>query len=259
MSNEKLAEFIHSKGHKGVIAITGGGSGAINELLRYGGGSATLLEAIVPYSKKSLEDFIDDNVDKFVSIKTALKLAVAAEYRAKILGDDNSFGLGVTSKLMKREGEREGRVNEAYIALDTDVGDESFCMYLHYVFNKDLASESTRTGQEKVLSRLVLEMIARLHKKKIILAGSFNPLHDDHRGSLSMTKRILPERGEACYEISIKNIDKGEIDPDELLRRMEQFQNVPVLITKTPMLQQKADLFPNSTFVLGMDTWRTNP
>ena len=49
-----LIEQIHASGRRVVLAITGGGSGAIGELLRVPGGSRTLVEAIVPYETTAL-------------------------------------------------------------------------------------------------------------------------------------------------------------------------------------------------------------
>ncbi len=54
----KLIEQIHASGRRVVLAITGGGSGAIGELLRVPGGSRTLVEAIVPYDGVSLAQFL---------------------------------------------------------------------------------------------------------------------------------------------------------------------------------------------------------
>jgi hypothetical protein len=45
----QLIPALHGSGRKAALAITGGGSGAIGELLRVPGGSRLLLEAQVPY------------------------------------------------------------------------------------------------------------------------------------------------------------------------------------------------------------------
>ena len=51
-----LVARIHAAPIRLVLAITGGGSRAIAELLEVPGGSRTLLEAVVPYSSAALED-----------------------------------------------------------------------------------------------------------------------------------------------------------------------------------------------------------
>jgi hypothetical protein len=56
MNAAELVKLIHETPHKAVMAITGGGSEAIGELLRHGNGSKTLLEAVVPYDQGSFEE-----------------------------------------------------------------------------------------------------------------------------------------------------------------------------------------------------------
>ena len=46
---QQLISALHASGRKAALAITGGGSGAIGELLRVPGGSRLLIEAQVPY------------------------------------------------------------------------------------------------------------------------------------------------------------------------------------------------------------------
>jgi hypothetical protein len=49
---------VQASGRKAALAITGGGSGAIGELLRVPGGSRLLLEAQVPYDERALATFL---------------------------------------------------------------------------------------------------------------------------------------------------------------------------------------------------------
>ena len=46
---QQLISALHASGRKAALAITGGGSGAIGELLRIPGGSRLLIEAQVPF------------------------------------------------------------------------------------------------------------------------------------------------------------------------------------------------------------------
>ena len=46
---QQLISTLHASGRKAALAITGGGSGAVGELLRVPGGSRLLIEAQVPY------------------------------------------------------------------------------------------------------------------------------------------------------------------------------------------------------------------
>ena len=51
---QQLIAALHASGRKAALAITGGGSGAIGELLRVPGGSRLLVEAQVPYDAQAL-------------------------------------------------------------------------------------------------------------------------------------------------------------------------------------------------------------
>jgi nicotinamide mononucleotide (NMN) deamidase PncC len=55
---QQLISALHSSGRKAALAITGGGSGAIAELLRVPGGSRLLIEAQVPYDAQALAAFL---------------------------------------------------------------------------------------------------------------------------------------------------------------------------------------------------------
>lgn len=123
MDSKDLVLRIHGTKHKAVLAITGGGAEAIGELLRYGDGSNTLLEAVVPYDQKAFDAFVKGSPDKYCSPGAARDLAMAAFQRAiRFSGIDNVnhlVGVGASCSLAKREGERAGREHHAYIAVQT--------------------------------------------------------------------------------------------------------------------------------------------
>ena len=60
---DSLIASIHSSVWKAVIATSGGGSGGLGQLLTVPGGSHTLLEAIVPYCRKSLHEWLGSHVE----------------------------------------------------------------------------------------------------------------------------------------------------------------------------------------------------
>ncbi|MDX1520569.1 MAG: hypothetical protein R3264_02985, partial [Anaerolineae bacterium] len=89
--------------------------------------------------------------------------------------------------------------------------------------------------------------------KVALLSGSFNPLHDGHRRMAEVAGRLLGR--EVYYELPLVNAGKGGIDPLEALRRRSQFTDFATLmLTRTPLFGQKARVFPDSTFVIGIDT-----
>jgi hypothetical protein len=83
-----LITRFHGAPVRAVIAITGGGSQAIGQLLEVPGGSRTLLEAVVPYSAAAMEDWLRAKPEHFCSARTARAMAVAALERAMKLARD---------------------------------------------------------------------------------------------------------------------------------------------------------------------------
>ena len=140
MTNRDLVLKIHGTPHKAVIALTGGGAEVIGELLRYGQGSSTLLEAIVPYDQKSFDNFVKGTPDKYCSPGAARDLAMAAYQKAiKYSGVEQAetlIGIGASCSLAK-DNEREGREHHAYIAVQTSQKTTSYEIDLtNYGYNR---------------------------------------------------------------------------------------------------------------------------
>ena len=78
----QLISALHGSGRKAALAITGGGSGAIGELLRVPGGSRLLIEAQVPYDEQALSTFLGFAPAQASSADTAIAMARTARARA---------------------------------------------------------------------------------------------------------------------------------------------------------------------------------
>lgn len=89
----------------------------------------------------------------------------------------------------------------------------------------------------------------------VLLPGSFNPLHHGHEQLLNVAHILCPNANVA-YELSAFNPDKPPLDADVIRARVAQFEekDVPVVVTNAPLFSTKAELLPNSSFVVGADT-----
>ena len=130
----QLISTVHGSGRKAVLAITGGGSGAVGELLRVPGGSRLLIEAQIPYDERALAAFLGFAPAQASSADTAIAMAQAARARAARLMPAGTnevspdlVGLGATAALVSdrpRKGEHRFHIafaNAAGIAHCTGV------------------------------------------------------------------------------------------------------------------------------------------
>jgi Cytidylyltransferase-like len=121
---QQLISAIHASGHKAALVITGGGSGAIAELLRVPGGSRLLIEAQVPYDALALAAFLGFEPEQACSSDTAIAMARSIRARAARLmpAGTDAVGLGATAALVSdrpRKGEHRFHVaftNSAHTA-----------------------------------------------------------------------------------------------------------------------------------------------
>lgn len=98
----QLISALHGSGRKAALVITGGGSGAVGELLRVPGGSRLLIEAQVPYDEQALAAFLGSAPAQACSADTAIAMAQTARTRATQLapGGADPVGLGATAALV---------------------------------------------------------------------------------------------------------------------------------------------------------------
>ena len=99
---QELIAALHASGRKAALAITGGGSGAIAELLRVPGGSRLLIEAQVPYDTQALAAFLGFPPAQASSADTAIAMARTARAHAARLvpASTDLVGLGATAALV---------------------------------------------------------------------------------------------------------------------------------------------------------------
>lgn len=114
---QHLISTLHASTRKAALAITGGGSGAIGELLRIPGGSRLLVEAQVPYDSLALANLLGFAPTQACSADTAIAMARSMYARASRLvpAGTNLVGLGATAALVSdRPRQGEHRFHLAY-------------------------------------------------------------------------------------------------------------------------------------------------
>jgi hypothetical protein len=99
---EQLITSIHACPTKAVLVVTGGAVQASSWLLSVTGASNTVIEAIVPYARESLVNFLGHEPEQYCSESTAIQIAIAAYQRAAALSstlNTSILGVGATCAL----------------------------------------------------------------------------------------------------------------------------------------------------------------
>lgn len=301
---QQFISAIHHSGRRAVIAVTGGGSLAVSDLLCVPGASEFLLEAVVPYAPRSMTDWLKREPEQFCSRETALAMAVVAWQRAQQLSADpaNAIGVGCTASLVSKRTKRGD--HRAWVAIQTSratrltaltlskgsrdrIGEERL---VADVFLQRLGESCGETSPAEIILKegdalsteecdahpllvdLVLGRLSSLWaipkldlsppavgwcaepplKPAGLLAGSFNPFHEGHRELAQLAEQALG--GPVAFELTWINVDKPPLDFLTIETRCHQFKDRPIVLTQAPTFLLKSRLFPNTTFVVGIDT-----
>jgi hypothetical protein len=151
---QQLISTLHASGRKASLAITGGGSGAVGELLRVPGGSRLLIEAQVPYDALALATFLGFAPAQACSSDTAIAMARTARARAARLmpAGTDLVGLGATAALVS-DRPRKGE-HRFHIAFANSAG-IAHCTCVMAKGRRDRAAE------EDLVSRAIVLWLAR--------------------------------------------------------------------------------------------------
>ena len=151
---QQLISALHASGRKAALAITGGGSGAVGELLRVPGGSRLLIEAQVPYDALALATFLGFAPAQACSSDTAIAMARSARARAARLvpAGTDLVGLGATAALVS-DRPRKGE-HRFHIAFANSAG-IAHCTCVMAKGRRDRAAE------EDLVSRAIVLWLAR--------------------------------------------------------------------------------------------------
>ena len=138
-----------------VLVVTGGGTQALADLFMVPGASRTVLEALVPYSDRSMSEFLGGRAAQAASAETAAALARKAHERALALRpsrDVTVLGVACTAALIT-DRPRKGD-HRAHVAV---CGGESV-----EVRSVTLEKNArTREDEERVVADLLLSVMGR--------------------------------------------------------------------------------------------------
>ena len=149
---EQLVEQIHASPGRVVLALSGGGSRAIAELLEVPGASRTVLEAVVPYSQRAVADWLGGRPEAFCSAQTTRAMAMVAFLRARECREPNTSAAGVASTASLATDRPKRGPHRAHVALQT----ASLTAAWSVQFDKE---RRTRADEEQLVSRMLLNTV----------------------------------------------------------------------------------------------------
>jgi len=172
---------VHASPVQAVVVVTGGGAQSISRLLRVPGASRTVLEILVPYSERALEDFLGERPNQVASVETAETMSRQAHRRAVELAEADVplVGIGCTAALATDRPKRGAhRVHVARCTSDSTVT-------YSLEFTKGLRD---RTGEDTLAGLLVVRALAEAAgiapdmsmpldpTERLVIGGSGDPI-----------------------------------------------------------------------------------
>jgi hypothetical protein len=149
-----LIQAIHDSPPRAVFAAAGAGSQALADLLGVPGASRTLLEALIPYSADSFDEFLGQTPEQYVSAETGRRMAGRALARACHLRELETWpvvGLACTATIVTDRPKRGE--HRAHVAAWTPARLTAWTLHLE-------KGARNRAGEEGLISRLILEALA---------------------------------------------------------------------------------------------------
>jgi hypothetical protein len=195
-SLRRLIEALHAGPYRYVVAVTGGGTGAVAALLSVPGGSRTILEALVPYHERALVEFLGRAPEQFCSAETARALAGRACERARWLAPGEAVaGAGCTASLATERPKRGD--HRFHLAVHTGAATLTCSLTL-------TKGARDRAGEEAVLDAVLLNALAETfglpERVEVPLLPGEEVQSEHTAGAGALVALVHGERGAVCVE-----------------------------------------------------------
>ena len=285
----EIVKKIHASKYKVTFVSSGGGTNAISSLLGIPGASNTIIESYIPYSKESMDKFLNKKPDQYCSLETCLSMGANAFKKSREIDVQTKskylLGLAITANLSttyKKKGD-----HKFFIVIQS----YNYTKYLECYLEK---GKRSRNEEEELITSFAISLLAqscgidyempkldedekiifdKIDAKKswkklfnnevgfisnqknnpeLIFPGSFNPLHEGHKAMRDYAEEFLEK--DVFFEICIRNADKPQLSYESVVATVKQFTDSCWVITRAGKFTEKSKLFPGSTFVLGIDT-----
>ena len=153
-SIDHFVQQIHDTPTRIVLAVTGGGSRSIADLLDVPGASRTLLEATVPYCDEAITAWLGGRPDEFCSSRTARALAMVAFLRARQFAPSDTHLAGIScTAALATDRPRRG-AHRAHLALQTASQTVTWSLEL-------LKERRSRTEEERLVRAFSVKCYCR--------------------------------------------------------------------------------------------------
>lgn len=285
-----LISQIHQSDLRLSLAITGGGSKLVGELLVVPGASRTILDANIPYSNEALQKFLGRKPQSYCSPETSKWMAVCRYFESLRLHESEITAFACTAALATnrdRKGDHRfftsiqtrnaSRLTQVTLAKGKRTRAEEEEMIVEVglaelgrMINVDYQPAGwTDEDHLSNLNRIASEEWSQVFHKQIpfchatqslsspptgigLLSGSFNPLHAGH---VEMAENFSKRYGVPThFELAIQNADKPPLDFLSIHGRVQQFDGHNLWLSNASTFVDKAILFPGNMFIVGIDT-----
>jgi hypothetical protein len=216
---QQLISALHGSGRKAALAITGGGTGAVGELLRVPGGSRLLIEAQIPYDERALAAFLGSAPAQACSADTAIAMAQTARARAARLmpstgvgAGTDLVGLGVTAALVS-DRPRRGE-HRFHIAFVTSAGPNSTGAHCTCVLAK---GRRDRASEEDLVAHSIVLWLARACGIAAPSPGSLIDADEHYAETVYTETGVAADQllaGDKIDQLLAGEVDRVTVQPD---------------------------------------------